>query len=80
MLGDGEARELDGPEVVLAPRRRVPDVAHHPDAARHRCSGTGTGPGGRRPDRSRGEETGTGGADAGQSIGLDTTARSDSEN
>lgn len=44
VLGDGEARELDGLEVVLAARWRVPDVAHHPHgplAVRlgHRCRG-----------------------------------------
>jgi hypothetical protein len=30
VLGDREARELDGLEVVLAAHRCVPDVAHHP--------------------------------------------------
>lgn len=29
VLGDREAREFDGLEVVLAAHRRVPDVAHH---------------------------------------------------
>jgi hypothetical protein len=58
VLGDGEARELDGLEVVLASRRRVPDVAHLPRRAiGHRCRG----PGGRRPDQPR-DETETDGA------------------